>query len=35
EKMGLPQLKSEGKDIQTIYKSTGVDKYIAKPEEEK
>lgn len=35
EKMGLPQLKSEGKDIQTIYKSTGVDKYIAKSEEEK
>lgn len=35
EKMGLPTLKSEGKDIQTIYKSTGVDKYIAKPEEEK
>ena len=35
EKMGLPPLKSEGKDVQTIFKETGLEKYIAKPEEEK
>jgi len=35
EKMGLPILKSEGKDVQAIYKNTGADKYIGKSEEGK
>ena len=35
EKIGLPVLKSDPKEISIIFKSTGVDKYIEKSEEEK
>jgi heterodisulfide reductase subunit C len=35
EKIGLPTLKSDTKEIEKLFESTGVDKYIAEPEEEK
>lgn len=35
EKIGLPTLKSEPSEIQKLFKSTGIDKYIEEPEEEK
>ncbi len=35
DKIGLPSLKSDPKEIEKLFKSTGVDTYIAEPEEEK
>jgi heterodisulfide reductase subunit C len=35
EKIGLPSLKSDPQETEKLFKSTGVDKYIAEPEEEK